>query len=320
MNKTVRIIHRICVGISILMLGGSLVYYLIRWGQLPAEIGVHFAPSGEFDVIAQKLYGFYPHLIGGLIIAGIAVAGHFLPKLHTGMKVTETGERHFKAALLLTLDGVMLICSFLFTMWSRAVSLQIPLDAQMMGNGVLLTFLLAFVGIIAQIVTCIRHRSVQKQAPSADSFHRLSRLIAWLLAAGGLCVLAVSWERFPSDPALYNDPAYHGLAHFANLGTYLDKHLLLIPHGAAIAILAAVEIVCVKATKAGKAPLAALTDKIRLICGVFFCWWLFVLDVELPIGIVSVGLFVILMAVVVAGYVLKKKNVPPAPTESEGET
>lgn len=298
MDKRVIWAHRILFSAGVIMLSASLVYYLIRWGSLPEEIGVHFDGKGQYNVVDAKFYGFYPHLIGGIITAGIAVAGHFVKSRSTGLGLDEKGEELFRSELILTLDIFLLYWSGLFSLWSYSVAMQIPLDNGIVGSISQILGILMLIGIVLQIVTCIRHRVEKEKKEKAENAlgHRLCRLIAWLLAAGGLLILAECYGRLPSDPQLYLDPDYRGLAYFANFGAYYDKRLLLIPHGIIIFLLAVLEVIQAR-VKNDRKDIVLLMDRLKVICSVFFIWWNMLLDIEEGIGVISVGLFLILCTV-----------------------
>ena len=97
MNSRVKMVCRGIIGAGVLMLLASLVYYLTRWNDLPDDPGIHFDGNGNFDVYASKFYGFYPHVVGGLISAVLAAAVHLAGKVNAGLKITEKGDRLFRA-------------------------------------------------------------------------------------------------------------------------------------------------------------------------------------------------------------------------------
>lgn len=298
MDKRVIWAHRILFSAGVIMLSASLVYYLIRWGSLPEEIGVHFDWNGQYNVVDAKFYGFYPHLIGGIITAGIAVAGYFIKSRSTGLGLDEKGEELFRSELILTLDIFLLYWTGLFSLWSYSVAVQIPLDNGLIKNYSQILGILILIGIVLQIAACIRHRVKKEKKDKTENAlgHRLCRLIAWLLAVGGLLILAEIYGRLPADPQLYLDPDYRGLAYFANLGAFCDKRLLLIPHGIIILLLAILEVISARAKK-DRRDIVLLTDRLKVICSVFFIWWNLLLEIEEGIGVISAGLFLTLCTV-----------------------
>ena len=309
MNKKVITVHRILFFADVLLLFSTLVYYLIKWGSLPDDIGIHFAGDGSFDVVASKVLGFYPHLIGGLIIGGIALADRFIIKKGTGLRLSEKGEHLLKAEVLLTLDVFLFLWCIYFSMWSWSVSTQTPLDKELLGEILNAVSYVLIFSIIAQIVTYIKFREKAEGKPKDTGMaHRLCRLVAWLLVIGGIGMVLEVWDRLPGDEDLYYDPAYNGLAYIANFGEYMDKRLLLIPHIVSVVLLAVFEILSARAAKAQKSPLISLYDKLKLLCGVFFFWWEIMLWSEQPVGIVSVGIFTGLCAAAVIMYVIQKRK------------
>ena len=307
MNGKIKTVHRILLTVSILILGASLVFYLIKWGDYPEEIGVHFDSDGGFDVVTSKFFGFYPHVIGGIAIAGIALACRLIGKKKTGLRISEKGEERFRTELCLTLDCIALLVSLFFAYWSVCVALQQPLDTDKGRLALALIAAASVVGIIAETITYIRHREKAEKAAPSGLFHRLCRLIPWLLTAGAAAALAECWERFPSDEALYEDPAYRGLVYSANFDAYYDRKLLLIALIAVLILLTVLEIISVRAAKAEKQSLVSLTDKLKLLTGVFFFWWFLMLLMEFSIGAVSVGAFALLFTVSFVLYAKSRK-------------
>jgi hypothetical protein len=308
MNQKIILIHRILFSVCVIPLATSLIFYLIKWNQLPDEIGMHFDFEGNFDVVSSKIYGFYPHVIGGLILAGMAGANHLIETKNTGLKITEKGEKLFKAVLILTLDCFTFMWSSYFSFWAYSVSTQSPLNTRLYGRIESVIMVLLLIGIGIQNYICIKYKTEKKYVDS-NLMHRLSRLIPWLLTAGGIWAIAESWNRHPSDEELYFNPEYQGLAYFENFNAFGDKRLLLIPQILIIALLVIFEILSAKATKANNNILVSLTDKLKLICGVFFFWWNLLLDTETRIGIVSVGLFGLLCIISIVTYITRKNKI-----------
>ena len=308
MSKKMTVLHRIIFLMSILILASSLVFFLIKWNGLPDAIGIHFASDGSFDVEAEKFFGFYPHLAGGILIAIFAAAHFLINKVKTGIGISSEGEKLFKTEFHFTLDILSVLLSLFFANWSRCVSLQVPLNVDTVRVLTAMMLAVGAAGIISGIVTYQKHKTQKESAAGSGRSHSVCRLIAWMLTAAGIAVLAVMWDRLPTDEVYYFDPEYYGLAYFADLRAYLDRRLLLIPHGIIVVLLAVLEVISVKARKANKAALVALTDRSKLISGVFFFWWNILLANESGIGIVSPCLFISLYAVSFIIYFIQKKR------------
>lgn len=308
MSKKTTVLHRVLFFMSILILAASLVFFLIKWNDLPDEIGIHFASDGTFDVEAEKFYGFYPHIAGGILIAIFSVAGHLMDKIKTGLKISSEGENLFKTEFRLTLDVLSVLVGLVFANWSLSVSLQIPLNAELVSMLAVLMFAVSAAGIALGIITYLKYREKEENAESTGRSHSVYRLIAWLLTVSGLVVLAVMWDRLPSDEVYYYDPEYYGMAYFANFNAYLDRRLLLIPHILILVLLAVLEVIAVRARKADKYALVTLTDILKLIGGAFFFWWNMLLVTESGIGIISPCLFVLLYITSFTIYFKKKRK------------
>ncbi|MBR6873807.1 MAG: hypothetical protein IKN17_09915 [Ruminococcus sp.] len=318
MNKPVRTVHRILQALCLLCLAGSMVFYLTRWGSLPEQPGIHFAPDGSFDVYASKVYGFYPHLIM-LITIVINIVVTWLvgkEKLKLGLKVDDRGKNIILSSIVIVLDIVALLVCGCFAVWSYSVSVQEPLSMKLMSMLLYAAFGAAIAGGIFQCVVNARHRlrpeTEEDLSPGERKkqrlrfiltgrssrtdpalFHGLSRAVSWLAAGIMLFMTAFVLERLPSGDVA---DEYHGLAYFANLDGYYAKWLVFLPLIAAVPFMALFEVMGIRAKKKGTVPAMLLADRLKLIFAGFGCWWELVLIHEREIGVVSVGLFLVLCA------------------------
>lgn len=309
MNRKVIAVHRILFYSNVLLIVTGLVYFLMKWGSLPAEIGMHFGPDGKFDVYESKVYGFYPHIVCGIIVGGIGAVQALIKKKKSGFRLTEKGERLFKAELLLTLDVVLFIFGGAAVLWSVAVAEQHDFNTGIFQKITKVVIIIVAAGIAVQNFTCIKYRERTEKKVNIKQRHSISRLIALMLNAGNLLILFILWNRFPGDEEKYYDPEYAGLAYFANFDAYLDKRLLFIPIAVISVLIVIYEIVSSKAVKAGNNALALLIDRLEVICGVFFFWWSFVcLETENSIGIASVSIFTALCIISFVLYLLRDKK------------
>lgn len=309
MNKIVMTVHRILFAADVLILSASLVFYLMKWNSLPAEIGVHFDGDGNFNVVDSKFYGFYPHIIGSIFIVITAIADHLIQRNKTGLKISEKGEELFKAELIINLDLFLMFWSVFFAVWSYCVSMQLPLTVNAVSPAFVLLFCLIFIGIIIQIVTCIRHRIKAETKSKSDLFHRLSRTISVMLLLGNIAVFAECYPRHPASIEVYHDLEYQGLAYFENFHAYLDKRLLIIPVVSAVVLLIVFELLTARVKQTDNTHIIALYDKIKLISSVFIFWWHLILQLETAIGIVSVCICAVLCLLSFVKYILDRHKI-----------
>lgn len=269
---------------------------------------MHFSHDGQFDVVASKFYGFYPHIVSSIFVVITAVANYFLPKIKTGLKLTEQGEKILKTEICISLDFFALTWCLYFAFWSYSVSMQIPLDTNLQNCIVQIFLLIIFIISLCGTVLRRKHKiKTPNKEKNPQAFHRLSRIIAYMLTAGEAFLLFWIWDRFPADEELYFNNDYYGLAYFANLDKYLDKHYLLIPQAVVFVLFAVIEIISVRAVKFNKKELVTLLDKLRLTSGVFFFWWNLILQSGMKIGIISVSIFVTLN-IIYFGLYLREHN------------
>lgn len=291
--------------ICIAVLGGSLVYYLMKWGSLPDEPGIHFDGDGEFDVYAGKIYGFYPHLIGGIALVIAAAAGRLITKKNTGLNVSEKGEKMIKAEIMLTVDIIAVFIELMFLYWSLCVSRQHFMDTNISLALMGAAFAAGLIGIITEVVTAAKHKPKSDTKKDTGAFHRSCRIAAWLLTGLSVILLAFVWERLPEDDVI---DQYHGLAYFANFDAYMNKWLLAVPYAVCAGILAVLEVISAKAMKKDSKALVRFTDRLKLINGLFFFWWNLTVMMEAKIGAVSVGIYAGLTVLCAVLYICRKKE------------
>lgn len=302
MEKAVKLLHRTLITLCIFILGGSLIYYLTKWGSLPDEPGIHFGPDQEFDVYASKVYGFYPHLMSGITIGIAAFSGWLISRKSTGLNISEKGEKLFKAEIMLTIDVIALLITLTFLEWTMAVSHQRALGDIALGL-ISAAFIAGAVGISAEIVTAVKHKPKSDTKKDTGAFHRSCRIAAWLLTGLSVILLAFVWERLPEDDVI---DQYHGLAYFANFDAYLNKWLLTIPYAVCAGLLAVLEVIGGKAMKKDSKALVRFTDRLKLINGLFFFWWNLQLMSEAKIDAVSVCIYIGLTILSAALYIFHK--------------
>ncbi len=271
----------------------QLIFFLVHWGSLPEEPGIHF-DRGDFDVYASKVYGFYPHLISLIVLAANTLLTFVVgrEKLKLGLKVSEKGKRLIISSMVIDLDIVALLIVLIFCCWTYAVSVQDPGVMMMSGDlfSVALTF--ATLGAMFQCVVARIYRDKgsdqQDLSPkekrkqrlrflltgSSDKmdsgkFRRLSRAVSWIIVVMLTPIFLFCLERLPKDDLA---DLHHGQAWFEDLGGYYDKWMLFLPFIIAVPIMLLCEVGSVKAVKKGCAPLAKLFDSIKLLLAVFSGW------------------------------------------------
>lgn len=163
MSKKMIAVHRTLFLISILILAASLIFYLIKWNSLPDNIGIHFAEDGQFDVFASKFYGFYPHAVGGIFIAGAAAAHFLTDRIKLGLKISKEGERVFKTEFCFTLDCLLVLLSLFFANWSLSVAFQVPLNMSIVSILIYIMLAVIAVGIVLGVITCQKHKEKKER-------------------------------------------------------------------------------------------------------------------------------------------------------------
>jgi len=331
MSKTAKIIHRI---LQVLLLGGlvcEFVFFLMHWGSLPEQPGIHFDHDGNFDVYASKIYGFYPHLISLIVIAADIVLTWIVAKekLKLGLKVNEKGKRLIISSIVITLDIAAIAVVLCFCFWVYAVSKQSP---KIMDNGPMIIFeCTVHIVLAAVIFQCIVNRMCREKTesvtdltpgekrkrnlrflltgsaekPEPGKHHGLIRVASWLIVGMMLAIMSFVIERLPHDDIADN---YHGLAYFANFGDYYAKWLVFLPFIVMVPFMALFEFIGIRSMKKGRLHLTVLADRLKMIFAVFGGWWEIILGSEQPISIVSVCIFALLCIMTYISYFIKNRN------------
>ena len=148
--------------LSVLAFLGCFLVWLIRYGSLPEEIGVHFDGSGRFDVYDHKAYGFYPFIVNFIALVLIRVFTRLCdsPKMKMDPKLTLFGNNLMKAIFVLFLDCEAFVTTAIFSgTWSVSVLNQVPMDRTTITRLTLVwIMILPLAAIISGIAVAVIHR------------------------------------------------------------------------------------------------------------------------------------------------------------------
>ena len=123
------------VGATILawgILALGLVRMMAAYPSLPQTLGMHFGPTGEFDVILGKTATFqlfYPCIVSVIFLALYEVLTFVSKRVKPGLNVNETGERMIRESVVILLDVLKWIFLFFFAgVWVDCVICQHALN------------------------------------------------------------------------------------------------------------------------------------------------------------------------------------------------
>ena len=330
MDRKGKAVHWVLLALGWLGLVWEFVFFLLHWSSLPEKPGIHFTPEGEFDVYAEKFYGFYPHLITTVTLVVIFAATEVIrrEKLKLGLKISEKGKRLFLSSLVITLDIAALMITVIGCLWVYAVSVQEPSVMDTPPSVVLQTGIyVLFAGVMFQLAVNWKYKEKPQEADLSDEekrrrrlrflltgstgnlnsgvFHRLSRYVSWIIVVMLTGIFLFCLERLPKDDIA---DEHHGKAWFENLGGYYDKWLVFLPFIVSVPIMLILELLSVRAVKKGNAGPALLFDRLKLLLAVFSGWWMLMLNSELSVGAVSVILYAALTAGCIISYFTSRKK------------
>ena len=134
-EKTGKMSKLLHIGITALTWGIfaiGLERMLLAYPSLPETLGVHFGPTGEFDLFADKTDTFtlfYPCIVSFVFPAIFELLTFVSKRLKSGLKVNETGERKIREAIVFLLDVLKSVVSFFFAgVWVDCVVRQHALN------------------------------------------------------------------------------------------------------------------------------------------------------------------------------------------------
>ena len=130
----------------------SLIRMCVAYNTLPIEIGVHFAADGSFDVIADKKFAWYPHVLSAIILVVCEVFAWIVEKIKTGLRVSREGEEQLKRVVCLFLN-ILKICMVVFFsgIWADCVIEQHNLNT-MVAGGIAIIYSLSIIALLMAVV------------------------------------------------------------------------------------------------------------------------------------------------------------------------
>lgn len=225
MYKKFLYVHFALAAVMLVAIWAELVHFLYVYSDMPETIGMHFGSNGDFDVHAEKYYGFYPYLMGTLIIGALLVADRFILRLKVGASYDPKGESMVRASVLLFTNGIKAYTCLFFLEWSDAVIHQHGTKGRVNNIGAYLFLVYLAAALILSTYAKLKHKQKGEDTAKTDT-HRLVRLYCIMISICQIVVSIVIWERYPGGNET-TDP--FAKIYFADLGTYAPKWLHLIP-------------------------------------------------------------------------------------------
>ena len=104
------------------LLGMSLIWLLSVYGDFSERMGVHYGEDNEFDVIASKLFAFYPFAAGFGLCGIFCLLELAVKKVRkVGKNLTEEKTEFIKKAALCVLSAMKLFWAVFFSIWNYCV-------------------------------------------------------------------------------------------------------------------------------------------------------------------------------------------------------
>lgn len=106
-----------------------LIVFLFKYKIYPDRIGIHFDGEGNFDVISDPVYGFYPFIVIAVTQGILFLVERFAKKVSVGfkgLKLSENAQEIFRGITLIWMDIMGWGISAFFSMFAFCVTWQIP--------------------------------------------------------------------------------------------------------------------------------------------------------------------------------------------------
>ena len=108
--------------VSFALLGVSLIWLLTVYGSFPEQMGIHYGEDNDFDVIASKIFAFYPFIAGFGLCGIISLLEPAVKKAKKAGKDLSGEKTEFiKKAALIVLSAMKLFWAVFFTIWNYCI-------------------------------------------------------------------------------------------------------------------------------------------------------------------------------------------------------
>ena len=157
-----KIINKVITIVSWSLFIISFFRIFFSYETLPNELGVHFAPNGTFDVIANKkdflLVG-YPYIMSFIILVISEVIIFSLNKIKPGFKITKTGETKVKELIKFLVNITKLFyIIYLSLIWSECMIRQVNMNSTFMGIFTITYLIITIINLILIIKNLLKYK------------------------------------------------------------------------------------------------------------------------------------------------------------------
>ena len=157
-----KIINKVITIVSWSLFIISFFRIFFSYETLPNELGVHFAPNGTFDVIANKkdflLVG-YPYIMSFIILVISEVIIFSLNKIKPGFKITKTGETKVKELIKFLVNITKLFyIIYLSLIWSECMMRQVNMNSTFMGIFTITYLIITIINLILIIKNLLKYK------------------------------------------------------------------------------------------------------------------------------------------------------------------
>ena len=101
--------------LSLLCLVGTVVFLIISWETIPAEIPGHYNATGEVDKVTDKSFLIVLLIVGWIIFIGLSVVEKFPQIWNTGVQVTEQNKEKIYRILKNMIGTIKLLVALMFS-------------------------------------------------------------------------------------------------------------------------------------------------------------------------------------------------------------
>lgn len=154
--------NKIITKITWIIFVTSIFRILFTYQSLPNELGVHFAPNGTFDVIANKkdfLFVGYPYIMSFIILVISEVIIFSLNKIKPGFKITKTGETKVKELIKFLVNITKLFyIIYLSLIWSECMIRQVNMNSTFMGIFTITYLIITIINLILIIKNLLKYK------------------------------------------------------------------------------------------------------------------------------------------------------------------
>lgn len=141
-------LYKITTGICVLLLAAATIFVLMRWGQLPDQVAVHYNFAGEADGYGGKGTLLLLMVLAWVVFFVMTISIRFPDKWNMPVKVTAENKARLYAITRAMMEALKVLTTLLFVLLFTTAAAGVPIPQWAMLTllaAILLTVIAGFI-------------------------------------------------------------------------------------------------------------------------------------------------------------------------------